>query len=87
MNENNESAVTPVTDNVETKRRGKVATPIDLPSGEFTLDEVMASCSLKRASLFLRLQKLVNSGRLEKTGTRPSGGVGRPQSVYRRIGV
>lgn len=86
MNENNESAVTPVTDN-ETKKRGKAATPIDLPSGDFTLDEVMANCALKRASLFLRLQKLVQSGRLEKTGTRPSGGVGRPQSVYRRVGA
>ena len=86
MNENNESAVVTATDNV-TKKRGKTATPIDLPSGEFTLDEVMQSCALKRASLFLRLQKLMQMGQLEKTGTRPSGGVGRPQSVYRRVGA
>lgn len=69
-----------------TKRVGKKPTPINLPAGEFTLRDVAADCSLKRVSIFLRLKKMVERGEIEACGKRPTGGVGHPQTVYRRIG-
>lgn len=88
MNDTNETAVTLVTDNATNdtpKRKGKKATPIELPDGEFTLADVQTP--LKRISLYLRLQSLVKEGYLEKVGKRPTGGVGHPLTVFRRVAV
>ena len=70
------------------KHKGKTPTPITLPAGDFTLQDIVNTCNLKKASVYIRMKNLLKTGAIEVAGSRPTGGVGRPNMVFRqRVGA